>query len=107
MFIFSKHFFFENLAVCEIMWKNIVHPESPHMTVYSACALHAGNLRLQTHTQNMYYSLLSHCSNGYMNAPQCCVIRTLLVMLGRTSRKQDKIFMVRLFCMPVFYLFID
>jgi hypothetical protein len=36
-------FFFENRTIYEIMWKNTVEPERPHMTVYyGACALHAG-----------------------------------------------------------------
>jgi len=38
--------FFEYRAVYEIMWKNIVQPERLH----AVCALHAGYLRLQTHT---------------------------------------------------------
>jgi len=34
-------------------------------------------LRLQTHTQNMYYLLLFQCNSGWMNMPQyhitlCC-----------------------------------
>jgi len=37
--------------------------------------LHAGYLRLQTHTQNMWYLLLSHCYNGCTNVPQCYVTR--------------------------------
>jgi len=50
-----------------------------------ACALHGGYLRLHTHTHththslNMQYSLLFHYNNGYANAPQCYVIRTLPV----------------------------
>ena len=47
---------------------------------YGACALHARYLRLQTHTQNMQYSSLFHHKNGYANAPQCYVIRTLHVL---------------------------
>jgi len=46
-------FFFKNRAVYEIMWKNIVEPDRPQMTIYSACAFHAWYLRLQTHIQNM------------------------------------------------------
>jgi len=38
-------------------------------------------LRLQTHTKNMKYLLLFHCNDGCKNAPQCYVIRTLLVFL--------------------------
>jgi len=40
------------------MWKNTVEPDRPQMTgQYGACALHAGKVRLQTHTLricNMY-----------------------------------------------------
>jgi hypothetical protein len=39
-FIFS--FFFENRAVYEIMWKNVVEPDSLQMTIYGACVVHAG-----------------------------------------------------------------
>jgi hypothetical protein len=35
-----------------------------------------------THTQNMYYLLLSHGNNGYANATQCYVIRILPVLLS-------------------------
>ena len=38
----------ENRVVKEIMWKDIAESDKPH-----ACALHAGYLRLQTHTRNM------------------------------------------------------
>ena len=49
-----NNYFSLNRAVCEIMWKNIVQPGRPQMTVqYGACALHAGYPRLQTHTHNM------------------------------------------------------
>jgi len=45
--------FFENRALYEIMWKNSVKPGKPQMTVcHSACALHAGYLRLQTQSLN-------------------------------------------------------
>jgi len=40
--------------VYEIMWKNFLEPERPQMKgQYGACALHAGYLSLQTHTENM------------------------------------------------------
>jgi hypothetical protein len=42
--------FFENHAVYEIMWRNLV--ESPQMTVLRM-PIHAGYLMLQRHTQNM------------------------------------------------------
>ena len=45
-------FSFENLAVYGIRWKNIVEPGRSQMNTWS-CSLHAGHLRLQTHTENM------------------------------------------------------
>ena len=32
-FVFNNFFFFENLAVYEIMWKNMVQPDRPQMTI--------------------------------------------------------------------------
>jgi hypothetical protein len=50
--IMINNFFFENRVVYEIMWKNIVQPDRPQMTTqYGTCALHAGQLRLQTHSE--------------------------------------------------------
>ena len=41
--------------------KNMVEPNMSEMAVlYGAWALHAGYLRLKTHTQNMWYLLLIH-----------------------------------------------
>jgi hypothetical protein len=45
--LYSVTFSFENRAVCKIMWKNIVELDS-HRWQYGA--LHAGYLRLQTHS---------------------------------------------------------
>jgi hypothetical protein len=40
----------ENRAVYEIMWRKLVESERPQMTTqHGACALHAGQLQLQTH----------------------------------------------------------
>jgi len=33
-FMFSKLFSPENHAICEIMWKNIVEPDSPQTTIW-------------------------------------------------------------------------
>ena len=51
-FMFSNLFFFENRSIYEIMWKNIVDPGRPEVTIWRmrfACRY----LGLQTHTQNM------------------------------------------------------
>jgi hypothetical protein len=47
---------------------------------YSACTLHPGQLRLQTHTHNVQYLVVSHGNSCYAEAPQCYVSRTLLVL---------------------------
>jgi len=51
---FMLNNFSENRAVCEMMRgkKNMVEPNRPqYNTAQKICALHAGQLRLQTHTQ--------------------------------------------------------
>jgi len=62
------------------MWENIVKPGS-HRWQYGACALYHGYQRLQTHFQNVYYSLLLHCNDGWTKALARYVIRTLFVLL--------------------------
>jgi len=49
---------------------------------YGASALHAGQLRLQTLTQNMsvQYALLLHGENGCTNAPHCYIKYTFPVL---------------------------
>jgi len=74
-------FFFENCAVYEIMWKNIVESGRPHDNM---AHVHAGYLRLQTHTHNMWHVLLSYCNGGCSNAPECYIIRTLPVLFRGT-----------------------
>jgi hypothetical protein len=74
--------FSENRAVYEIMGKNNVEPDRLQMTKKnSACALHGGQRRLQTRTQNMYFVLLYSGNNSYANTCQCYVIITALVRL--------------------------
>jgi hypothetical protein len=52
-FMLNNVFFLENHAVYEIMYKNMVEPDRPQLTIeYGACGLHAAYLRLQTCTQN-------------------------------------------------------
>ena len=50
----SHNIFPHDRAVYEITWENMVDIDRPQTTIeYGACALHAGCLTLQTHTQNM------------------------------------------------------
>ena len=44
--LFSVIFFSEILAVCEIMWRNVIEPDRPHMAIlykaaHKMCDLHA------------------------------------------------------------------
>jgi len=71
----SNNFFFpQNLAVCEIKWKNCRASQGTF-------ALLAGCLSVQTHTEQMLHLLLFHGKNGNANAPPYCVIRTLRVVV--------------------------
>jgi hypothetical protein len=72
--------FFQKRTVYEIMWK-IIYSWIGHRWKYGGRALHAVYLRLQTHTHNMYYTLLFHCNIGRLNAPQSHVIHTVPVLL--------------------------
>ena len=75
-------FFSRNLAVYEVMWKNMVESDRPQMTIWRmriACWIPKAT---NTHTQHMEYLLLSHCNNGgtCTNTPQCYITRTLAVL---------------------------
>jgi hypothetical protein len=50
--------FFENRAIYEIMWKNVVESEG-YTGQYGACAFYAGYVRLHIHTQIMQFVLLA------------------------------------------------
>jgi hypothetical protein len=78
-FVF-KNFFFENRAVYEIMWKNIVERGRPQMTIWHMRIVCWIPKATNAHTQVVQYSLLFPCNNGCTNWPQCYVIRTLLVL---------------------------
>ena len=72
--------FFENRAIYEIMWKNIVEPDRVHTTIWRMCI--ECRICEATHTHSDYaIRIACHCNNGCTNAPQCYVIRTLPVLL--------------------------
>jgi hypothetical protein len=72
--------FFENLALHEIMWKNIVERGRSQMTKWRmriACWTPRA-----TNTHSEYVNvLLFHGNNGCTNAPQCYVIRVYIACL--------------------------
>ena len=81
-FLFSNFFFFfENRAVYEKTWKNLVERGRPQVTIWRmliACWIPKAT---DTHAQDVSYSLLLHNNNGCTNAPECYVIRTLPALL--------------------------
>ena len=69
--MFNNFFFYKIYGIYEIMWKNLVRTgqatdDSILWHMLCACCLW---LRLQIHTQNIYYLLLLGSNNGYMNTP--------------------------------------
>ena len=73
--------FFENRSIYQIMWKNIVEPERPQMTIWHmriACWIPKAT---NTHSEYVNVSL-SHYNNGCKNARQSYVTGTLPVLLN-------------------------
>jgi len=76
--------FFENCAVCEIMWRNIAEPDKPQMKIWhTGCWIPKARNTLPEHV----YLLLFHHNDGCTNTPQCFAIRTLPVMSFTDFRK--------------------
>ena len=70
-FVFNNFFFFDNRAVYEIMWKNVVEPEGPQMTTRRmriACWVPKA-----TNTQSEYVILMLHYTYEYI----ACLVRYL------------------------------
>ena len=65
---YVQQFFSRNGTVNEIMWKNLVQPDISQITETT-----------DTHLKYVTFTALPG-SNGYANAFQCYVIRTLSVM---------------------------
>jgi len=83
--VFCSIIFFKR-AFYEIMWKNIVEPGRPQMTMkYGAYVLHVGCLRLQT-TLRICNTAFAR-NNGFTNSPQCYFICTLLVLCHVCARE--------------------
>jgi len=95
-FVFCN-FFFENRAIYEIMWKNILEPNRPQMTIWSMLIVISMRhiviqhtiicwIAMATNTHSEYVILLFfHCNNGCRNAPQCYVICKLPVLFPSYS----------------------
>ena len=61
------------------MLKNVVELERPLMTIqYGARALHSGKVRLHARARaGLRTQKFLHGNNGFVNTPQCYIIRTL------------------------------
>jgi len=60
--MFNIFFFFENHAFYEIMWKNIVEPGGPQITVFNTYGFSAAIMVAGTHLNATLYE---HCLPGY------------------------------------------
>jgi len=77
--IMFKNFIFENRAVYE-MWKNTVLRGRPQMAIWRMRIAYW--ITTATYTHSEYVILIAfHYNNGYTNAPQRYVIRTMTVLL--------------------------
>ena len=73
--------FILNRAVYEIMWKNIVERDRPHVTIRRMYISWWIPKATNTHPQHVIH-IAFPLSNGCPNEPQCYVIRTLPVLFG-------------------------
>jgi len=88
-------FFPENRGVNEIMWKNTVQTDRPQMSIYyGAWDLRAGELRVQTHTQNILIAFARQ--KWFHERPSRCVTRALLVFLLLRSNHEVSLHTPRL-----------
>jgi hypothetical protein len=79
---YLQKFFSENHVVYEITHKNSFEADRPQMTMYTVqknvfCMTDNKNKNIHTHRQNISHLLLFYGYNGYANASQCNVKRTL------------------------------
>ena len=82
-FVFSNSFS-ENLAVYEIMCKNIVQPDRSQMTI-RRMRIGCGITKATDKHSEYVIILFSFGDNYYANAPQCYVICIAPVLLTETA----------------------
>jgi len=74
-----NNYFSENRAIYEIMWKNMVEPDRPEMTVWCMCI--ACWIHKPTNAHSEYVILISFSlQHGCMNTSHGYVIHTLHVL---------------------------
>jgi hypothetical protein len=94
-FVFHDFFFRISCGLWD-MWKKILYSWTSRKLQYGLYALHAVYQSLQTHTQNMWHLLLSHCNNSCTNsAPHCYAIwGTLPILFTLCWRWQKSVYSV-------------
>jgi len=79
MYFMFSNFFFENCAVYETMWKNVVEADGPQMTVCHMCIACWIPKATNTHSEDVML-IVFHCNSGCMNTP---VSRTYIAYLSQ------------------------
>ena len=88
IFVFSNSFFPRKSCGCEILWKNTVERGRPQMTIWGACALHAGYLWVQKHTLkfcNTAFAQRRMVARTRLNVTLCVNCLSCLFSLQRKS----------------------
>ena len=78
-FIFNNFSFPENRVVYEIIWKNMLETDRPHLTLWAHAYWMLDTLGYK-YTLRICNTLLFHCNSNFTKAPLCYVIRRLLVV---------------------------
>ena len=90
-FVFSN-VFSEKRVVYEIMWKKLLLSGAGHRWQYGACALHAGQLRLQTLTvrlcSNFCFSTATMVARTRLNVTLYVYCLSVCVFLSLTSSRR-------------------
>jgi hypothetical protein len=73
-FIFGNYLFLENHAVCEIMWKNMVEPGRPQMTIWRMRTARWIIEATDTNSEYVIVFFIFQGNRGYANGLQCCLI---------------------------------
>jgi hypothetical protein len=71
--IYVQYSFFENRGIYEIMWKNIVEPGRPQMTIWRMRIRCCMSKSTNTHSEYVILNAF-HCNNDCTNTPPCCVV---------------------------------
>ena len=81
-FVFGNFFFFENGAVCEIMWKNFVEPNGPQMTIWRMCI--ACWIPKATNTHSEYVILITFPLQQWLRERVSMLLYTYIACLVST-----------------------